>query len=716
MIKRVSLWLGVGLLVFALTMGVTEKLSIYNLQKKLTAYGGEPARIDGAHLYLDGLSVARVEISDQFVLKNVLFGRKAIKHVETMEIAITHGDNFLQKLLPFQLYDDLNIKFITIRFPFFGEGISLNGRLETTQKSDGSNSYTLNFVTQEGDIYAKGRAEFDLVDQKINHMAVTLEQGKSRYDWLQAKRATGWWDYNGQTNEQAGELTIGSLEGHGFVFDNVQLALKNKELTLSGDLPRGAGQIDGDVLWGDNEFSTLSVSLNIKDLSAYDKSLSGEGDFQTKLSLKSFDIKTGRFKGEGDVKARFDLGHTKVDMDYRGALEKQGQQVIATPEGCINASLSFNRHQTVFSIPQKHCFTVLSPVILNGTHLETPIQYKAEKLSYTLKHKMFNKIRGEIASLSGKVAGLNDLSLQVKNMTGRMAFKGRDYNLSLSNKTLIIKDAQINQKIAEMVGSVKGNRYSGQIVYNGPLALFDDDVSEGQAFYNGAVAFNLHDPLSKITGQGVLKITNAAMTKGDLQALGVTAELKIQSINPLAVQSSQRVEIKKGILGTIPFENGVFYFTKMSDQPVAIQSSQFNALGSVWKGEGLVATSNIDAQNILRDTAFEGLNITPHRLSGQLNLKLEGDKVFLENSVFKALQNGVVSYTSNKRPRFLNTGSDYYDLQRMRDILQSFQFNELAIPVGRTGVQGLYIRGVHPDYNNGKPIEFDLTVSGAVAN
>lgn len=737
MLKRLCFWAGIALLILGIGLIVAKQFAIHNLEKSLSSYDGGQTYIKGAKLYLDGLSVKEIKISDHLVLKNVLFGHKTIKHVETMELTLKHGDNFLKKELPFNLYDDLNIKFITLHVPFLDDVISFDGRLSTSEKSDGSIGYTLNFTAQEGQVRAKGTAEFDLKDQKINQMNITLEKGGSRYDWLQTKRATGWWDYNGITHTHTGEITIGSLEWQNIVLDNVQLALADDRVTFSGDLPAKAGQVDGDLTL--QEKPKLSLAVNATDLSVFENMSSGEANLQANLLLDDFDLKTGSFDGKGSVTGHYKTANNTIDFDYKGGFTHQDQKITATPDKCLNASLSLKRTGNIINLPAKHCFEISSPVVLKRWKLQSPIKFSASQTPYLFKNAI-KTLRGKVANLTGQIRTLDDIVVSfenaavtnkpikgialhhlsgsvfvgkgvlTKNLKASVSYNGQGYSFAKNGKKAIVIHKKSGQKIADFTGSIIGQRYRAEGTFNGALSLISADAKAGQAFYNGTIDLDIHDPLSAIAGQGILKITNGSIAKGDLVAQGLNADIKVQSLKPLVTSGKQMVEVKTGKIGRIPFENAVLYFDKVKGQAMNIHSAQLNAMGAVWHGKNHVLTAEVSLTDVLRGSNFEGLKITPLTLNGRMNLSVENDGVVtLKNSVFKATHAGVIKYDLNKRPSFLNAGSDYYDLQRMRDILADFQFTELAIPMGREGVQGLYILGTHPDHNNGKPIEFDLT-------
>ena len=741
MLKRLCLWLGAVLLIVALAMMIMERLAIHHLKQELNTYGSGDVIVEGARLYFDGLSVKRASISDELVLKNVLFGRKAIKHVEILEMTIPHESDFLEKPLPIGLYDHLNIKFVTLHLPFLEGHVSMNGRLQSKQKSDGSTGYVLNFNSQKGDIRAKGTATFELADQKISHMAVALEEGASRHDWLNAKRVTGWWDYKGDTGEKSGELTIGSLAWQGLVLNNAQLALTDKTITVSGDLLKDAGQVDGDITW-ENGAPQLSIAAKINDLSIYDDTLTGEGDFQVNLTLKESSIKTSDFIGEGDVKGRFKIKNTSIDFDYVGELKKQGDIVTVTPDDCFNASVSLTRQATLFNIPKKQCFTLATPIMLDGSRSQKPVQFKGEDVFYALKHGLFNKtVYGTMGNVSGRLSALNDISVQVKNaslnhdviktvsgdlhfgrntlthktLNAHAIFQNQHYDLSLDNDLLTIKDKKTTQKIAELTGSVAEGRYTGKATFNGALSLLDPDASAGQAFYNGSIEFDIADPFEQITGIGVLKINEGAFKKGDLNVEGVSAQIQIQGLRPFLTKPNQTITIKKGTLGSIDFENANISISRQDSQQLTLHSSAFNAFGGTWQGQDtIIQSNNIPVSNILKDSVFEGLVTDPEEIDGRLSFKMnENGYVTFEAGIFKAPSTGKITYNDKRRPQLLNTGSDYYNLQRMRDILAHFEFSKLAVPFDKTGVQGIYILGTHPKYNKGKPIEFDLTVSNS---
>lgn len=730
--KKISLWGGVLLLVLALGMSVTEKILVYRLTQELKTYAqGQNIKIEKAQLYFDGLLVKRAEISDRLVLKNVLLGREKIKKVETLELTIQQGDKFLQTPFPVSLYDALKIQYLTVNLPFLDDMITVNGRLQSSIKSDGTTEYNLPFKSQDKEVQLDGLARFTLSDRSIDQIAVTLNSGATRYPWLKAKRLTGWWDYKKQTNTQTGELSIGSLEWVDMVFDNVQLNLLGKHLAFSGDLPRKSGQVDGDLYFKEGEMPTLSTALKIDDFLALGSKFSGKGSFQTALSLKEWDIKSGRFTGEGAVTGGIERNKTQLDFDYNGQLKKQGQEFSLEANECFNVSLL----TPSIRIPNKQCFSVSKPIMLNMQGVMKPFDVSASGVDFLLPHH--HKSKGRIASLNGRVKDLDSVILQVEdlqaenknfheisgsiklsqgrlsseNLSGIFYCHQSSYRFQLQNKSIIINDQKTGQKIADLTGDIKQGYFKGQGQFNGPVSFFQSDLTQGQALYTGSLHFNLFDPFSQIDGQGQLKITQASFKKQALQTKSLNADFKTASLIPLTLTGRQSMTIKNGQLGFLNFEDAIINF----DMPFELKTTQFKAMGSQWQGEGDVFTAIVESDEVLKNTAFDGLKLSPSQLQGQIKVSYTDD-IFpsLDTLIFKAPTAGVVSYELTKRPRFLNTGTDYFALQQMREVLQNFQFDEFLVPMNEQGIQGIYMYGIHPDHNQSKPIEMDLTLDQSI--
>ncbi len=723
----------------AISMISLEKWSIIQLKDKLSEYGEGEVDIQGARLYFDGLVVKHVKISNHLVLQNVLFGLDDIKYVERLQIKLSK--DFLDKPLPLRLYDNLNIKFVTLSLPFLDNVIAIHGRLQSYKKSDGAIAYTLTFASQDNKMRLKGEVDIVLENKKIKQLSVKIDSGDTRYDEFSAKRVAGWWDY--RDGHQSGEISIGSLEWQTAIFDNVQLSLNHDAATFSANLPGRSGQLDADIVFKGPQ-AEISLASKLNDLSYFNNKISGEADFQMKILLDKWEMKSLNFDGYGDIKGRVESSKATFDFDYTGQFSRIDNQITLSPEECFNMALSLKSGTTVFSIPNKQCVKLKNKIAIKENILMHPIVFHVEKPRYQFRHSLFDHpITGVIGLLYGEVSKQGKINFNIQNadldalpfddislrqingdfqfdqtfiaqsLSGEMQAYNKAYNVFLTQGRFAIKDPQKNKKIFEINGAFSDGRYQGTAMAIAPLTLFNEQALSGEVEYNGTIAFSLDNPLSQIGGHGLIKINDATIKKGEFLGEGINAYLKTTSLRPLGISPEQMMEVKTGKLGIIPFENGVFYISKLvQDNTITLNRGQFKAMGAIWAGnENSFSTQDVRLTGILKGTPFSGLNIEPEKAEAQIFLKMTPNEIFVEKGIFRRDQTGKVSYALNKRPQFLNTGADYYDLQRMRDILQNFNFSELSVPFNGQGVQGVYMRGTHPEYNNGNFIELDLVTN-----
>ncbi len=680
-----------------------EKKSVQKIKKILIQHTqSEHVQIENPHLYLDGLLVEKINVSNHIILKNVLFQDQTIKQVETVEIKYTDLQQVFAQPLPFDFYEQLKIKYLTIKLPFLGEEVAFNGKLKTLQKSDQSSFYQIDFKSNSPILKASGFAKFSIANGNIDHIDVTIDQANINHAMLKARRISGWWHYNRQDGNPVFSFDMGSADWlDKFIFNDLQISLNNRKMTFSSDLLNQSGRLDGDLI--------LSDKPHLK--------------FSFKQSDNFYDL----------------------EIDYQGVMSKDSDQWSVTSNPCLNIAVTLNDDKMILKIPEKQCFSFKEPTLqLNDIEMLQNINLSAQNIPYIFEYAGAKPKKGMIGDLNINYNHLDDILIdfkkgthlgqnaslsKIKDISGRIAvnknlilkavnFKtthnAQEYQIDYKDREIYVTHIKSGQRVLSLKNSrVDETNYLGNAALKIPIQYLDTDFSKGELTFQGTMNFNLFNPLEKITGSGTLKIIEADFIKGDLYAYGLNSQIEVLSIWPVMTAGVQNLQIDQAKLGVLDFKDVNFEFEK-SKAELLIHNIQLNMLDQKWSWQdGVLSAKNISSENLLNESVFAGLIIKPNLFSGHMTVDINADyEPILKSVFFKAEQNGVISYSGKNRPNFLNRGNDYEKLRRIRNILLDMRFNKLQFFSNHKGqIERLVLNGIASNINHGQSVELDLKIS-----
>ncbi|WP_404378997.1 YdbH domain-containing protein [Caenispirillum salinarum] len=225
------------------------------------------------------------------------------------------------------------------------------------------------------------------------------------------------------------------------------------------------------------------------------------------------------------------------------------------------------------------------------------------------------------------------------------------------------------------------------------LNLMLRDLSLSQGFVtlrriNGVIRLTSLDPLRTPLGQTV----SVAMVEAGLPLTNVTADFQLDG-DRLHIDSA-RATLADGTLTADP-----------ASLPLDLASGTMTLRVRDMRLAPLVDLLNI-----------EGLDAAG-ALGGEIPLRFAGGDVVIDNAVLRSQGPDRVAYAPEAPPDALSGGGQSVDM--VMEALEDFRYNTLRVTVdGRASGEltvTLHIAGHNPAFYDGYPVEFNLSVSGALA-
>ncbi len=252
-----------------------------------------------------------------------------------------------------------------------------------------------------------------------------------------------------------------------------------------------------------------------------------------------------------------------------------------------------------------------------------------------------------------------------------------------------------------------------------PLAAGIDEAT-GRVSLDGGIAWNDTGVQSDLA----LRLEDLSLVTPQADLARINGLVELQSVSPLLSKPDQRVSVALIDIG-IPLTNAVVTFAiepgpriAISDAtlvladgtvdaaPVTIDPSDTDALIEL-------AVSNMDLSEFLALAAVDGLAATG-RLSGTIPVEIRNEDIVIAGARLDASGPGTLSYAPAEAPAGLQGAGETASL--VLAALANFRYDTLWLtldrqPGGETGL-GLHVRGSNPDFFDGYPIEFNLSLTG----
>ncbi|MFQ5785313.1 MAG: YdbH domain-containing protein [Alphaproteobacteria bacterium] len=255
-------------------------------------------------------------------------------------------------------------------------------------------------------------------------------------------------------------------------------------------------------------------------------------------------------------------------------------------------------------------------------------------------------------------------------------------------------------------------------------ALKEKKVSlDGEVAAEGELAWND----AGLTGGATVLIDDVSGEIDRLRFEHVNAVLRLDNLWPPSTPPDQEVAI--GLLDPgLPLTDGVIAFHLAPEGRIEVERSEWHWAGGTICGGALTIdpattrydvtfeVSDIDMAQIAELAEIDGL-VADGRLGGRVPVSASADGVVIHGGRLDAAPGGgALRYTPDAIPPALRQGGEAATL--MLNALENFHYESLYITLDRSAegeaMAGLHLRGSNPAFYDGYPVEFNLTISGAL--
>jgi hypothetical protein len=229
-----------------------------------------------------------------------------------------------------------------------------------------------------------------------------------------------------------------------------------------------------------------------------------------------------------------------------------------------------------------------------------------------------------------------------------------------------------------------------------------------------------------VTPQIDLMLRDLSLTQGFVTLRRINGVIRVDGLAPLHTPLGQSVSIAAVEAG-LPLSNVSADF-QISDDHLHIDSATATlADGTLMadptsipldlaSGAMTLRVRDMRLAPLVDMLDIQGLNAAG-ALAGDIPLRFAGGDVVINNATLSNQQPDRVTYAPEQPPDALSGGGQSVDL--VMEALQDFRYNALRVTVdGRASGEltvTLHIAGYNPDFYDGYPVEFNLSVSGALA-
>jgi hypothetical protein len=260
-----------------------------------------------------------------------------------------------------------------------------------------------------------------------------------------------------------------------------------------------------------------------------------------------------------------------------------------------------------------------------------------------------------------------------------------------------------------------------------------------------ALAPVLADAIEEVSGQlaleGTLRWGNGDAVRADLDLLvedlafssgparfaQVNGVIELDRLAPLSTPPGQQLAVGLIDIG-LPLTNGLLTFDLEPEQLIVEElrwrfaEGRIRAAPFTIGSAGMRFSTTLTAERLKLDEIFalaqlDGLT-GKGTMHGTLPITVAGTEAVIDNGELVSDGPGWVRYRPDEAPAALQAGGENVNL--LLQALENFRYKELRLTIdGRTDGEmdvGLHISGANPDLYDGYPIEFNLSLEGALAD
>jgi hypothetical protein len=227
-----------------------------------------------------------------------------------------------------------------------------------------------------------------------------------------------------------------------------------------------------------------------------------------------------------------------------------------------------------------------------------------------------------------------------------------------------------------------------------------------------------------VFGDTVLRIEDLSLTGPDFDIARMNGAIALQGLSPLRTKPDQQIAVASVDLG-LPLYDGLATFSIAPGPLIAIKAAELHMAGgtvdiepvtldpNALEGTLRLHVHNVDLEELLALAEVTGLSGTG-RLDGVIPVTIKNGVTTIAGARLDAQAPGRLAYAPDAPPPALQDGSETVSL--VMSALANFQYEKLWLTLDRQATGdaeiGLHVTGKNPDFYDGYPIEFNLSLAG----
>lgn len=190
-----------SLLVVAVVLYLLAQGLVSNVLGMQIKHAGYPqAKIEGLHLYADGIVIDKITLNDKTVLRELFTDQSApsIAQNGLKQLIIRHWDQNVTDMKslslnwPFPQIKRLSVEHMKLKLDLPQQDLVISGTVKSLQTDDDNMALLMPFTLEEANYHLGGNMEIALHQGKIEAVDFNLEDGSYQNDNMMFKRLSGW--------------------------------------------------------------------------------------------------------------------------------------------------------------------------------------------------------------------------------------------------------------------------------------------------------------------------------------------------------------------------------------------------------------------------------------------------------------------------------------------------------------------------------------------
>ncbi|MGM0422115.1 MAG: intermembrane phospholipid transport protein YdbH family protein [Pseudomonadota bacterium] len=437
---------------------------------------------------------------------------------------------------------------------------------------------------------------------------------------------------------------------------------------------------------------------------------------KAELSTELEDIKYSNIKSlDADLTAMLNIENRKlnIESDFKSA-----DPVLA---GDIDLDITGDEALRNFVLDGTVNNLTLDFGALKEGRLTARYDHKTKNLDYSLKNILiqpsgpYQKYPDIRADVSGKYDDRFHFNIDGKDVDKIVKLSANgDYELTADRFETRYKVQPVKEVSPKFINTVfPGNNFNIQTL-TGDLSL------TGTGYYqSGAVSTEQDIKLENITGlidtmslQGVngvlnlkagtqgVSMKNQELFIGGLEIAGLPLKEGLINFDYEGKANNLRINTMKWSLAG----------GQVTAEPFTLDLANMNT-------ELVLIADKMALPQLFQLAPMEGLEATG-TVSGRIPVKMRDGVVSVADANLKAEQDGVIRYNPSEMPDFLKSENEYIAI--LREALKNYNYDVLSLSLsGEAGKQQtilLSATGANPDFYDGRPVNLNLNLEGALDN